>query len=118
RDRRNVHSKRREEPSATPSPERRTDLVTLEHADVVTAADGGERRRQTTRAGTDDDDAHQPLRVIVFVECTQCAILPPPRITAVTLSASASCSGVTPASTHADAYESMQYGSWIALATA
>src|SRR5207247_6377288 len=54
--------------------------------------------------------ARQPFRAIVLHACTQCAITPPPRIAAATLTASDISSGVTPASAQAEEYESMQYG--------
>jgi hypothetical protein len=59
-----------------------------------------------TRGGID-----QSFRATALHACTQCAIVPPPRITAATFTASAISSGLIPLSVHAEAYESMQYGS-------
>ena len=44
----------------------------------------------------------QPFRVMVLAACTQWATVPPPRMTAATLTASAISSGVQPASEHDD----------------
>src|SRR5437867_2411010 len=46
----------------------------------------------------------QSLRAIALQACTQWAIVPPPRITAATFTASAISSGLMPLSVHADVY--------------
>ena len=52
-----------------------------------------ERRGDTDRPRADDDYS---FRAIVLHACTQCAIVPPPRITAATFTASDIYSGVMP----------------------
>ena len=90
----------------------------LENRDVKTPGLGHEGRRETDRSRANDGEpplgqrSHllesHPLRVIVLQAWTQCAIVPPPLMTAATPTASAISSGLIPASAQADVYESMQ----------
>ena len=110
-----VHAHGAEQARRAPAPQVRADVVLLEDGHVVAPPHGGQRRFQPHRAGADHHDARgHPLRSTAFCACTQCAITPPPRIAAATDTASVISSGLTPASAHPDAYESMQYGSWMA----
>ena len=113
--RRDVHPEGGEETRRAPSREGVPDLFPLEHGHVVTEPHEPECGGEPDRTGADDGNARlphsarpQPLRVIVLQAWTQCAIVPPPRIAAATLTASAISSGLMPASAQADAYESMQ----------
>src|SRR5262249_43385680 len=97
----------------TPAAKRAANFMLLEDRNVPPATDRTEGGGEPHRSRPDHDQravAHF-LRAIEFSVCGQCAIVPPPRITAATFNASDISSGERPASVHAEAYESMQYGS-------
>ena len=105
-----IHRQGREEPGWPPTAERPADFLLFEDRDIPIPSQSGKRGRETNRTGPDHD---QPPRVhffraSVFRDCVQCAMVPPPRITAATFNASAISSGEIPASAQDDAYESMQ----------
>ena len=109
--RRHVHRDGAEKPRPSPPPQRLTDDAGFEHQNFESAARCRPGRGQAGRPRSDDNQAlqgRQPFRDIVLQAWTQWATVPPPRITAATLTASAISSGLTPAWVQAEAYESMQ----------
>ena len=100
-----IHAERREEPSSAPASKRGAYFFCFDDADRPSAPYASKRSRNTNRSRADYDEAALAhfLRDIVFRLCAQCAIVPPPRMTAATFRASASSSGVIPSSVHADA---------------
>ncbi len=104
-----VHPERAEESRRAPAREGVADVLSLEHGHLVTPLGEAERGREPDRPGAHDRDATvpaargQPFRVMVLHAWTQWAIVPPPRIAAATLTASAISSGLMPASEQAEA---------------